>query len=85
MYLDLRRLIIAIMNKPRILVLDETLSAISIEYQEKLSMFISQICRDMGFTILLVSHQPTLAEKANTKLLVTRIGEQSKVHQLETA
>lgn len=74
-----RIVVIAILNKPRLIMLDETLSAVSIEYQEKLSTFIKQIADDMGFTIIIISHQPTLAEKCNLQYIVSKSGGFSKV------
>ena len=74
-----RIVVIAILNKPRLIMLDETLSAVSIEYQEKLSTFIKQIADDMGFTIIIISHQPTLAEKCNLQYIVSKAQGFSKV------
>ena len=74
-----RIVVIAILNKPRLIMLDETLSAVSIEYQEKLSNFIKQIADDMGFVIIIISHQPTLAEKSNIQYIVSKAQGFSKV------
>lgn len=74
-----RIVVIAILNKPRLIMLDETLSAVSIEYQEKLSNFIKQIADDMGFTIVVISHQPTLAEKSHIQYVVSKAQGFSKV------
>lgn len=74
-----RIVVLAILNKPRLIMLDETLSAVSIEYQEKLSTFIKQIADDMGFTIIIISHQPTLAEKCNLQYIVSKSAGFSKV------
>lgn len=74
-----RIVVIAILNKPRLIMLDETLSAVSIEYQEKLSNFIKQIADDMGFTIVVISHQPTLAEKSHIQYAVSKAQGFSKV------
>lgn len=74
-----RIVVIAILNKPRLIMLDETLSAVSIEYQEKLSNFIKQIADDMGFTIVVISHQPTLAEKSHIQYVVSKAHGFSKV------
>lgn len=74
-----RIVVLAILNKPRLIMLDETLSAVSIEYQEKLSTFIKQIADDMGFTIIIISHQPTLAEKCNLQYIVSKSRGFSKV------
>ena len=78
-----RIVVIAILNKPRLIMLDETLSAVSIEYQEKLSNFIKQIADDMGFTIVVISHQPTLAEKSHIQYVVSKAHGFSKVLRIK--
>lgn len=50
----------------RLLVFDESLTFVSAEYQEALSQFIHQICQQLGFTIILIAHQPLLAKHADT-------------------
>lgn len=77
-----RIVVLAILNKPRLIMLDETLSAVSIEYQEKLSTFIKQIADDMGFTIIIISHQPTLAEKCNLQYIISKSGGLTKINQI---
>lgn len=49
----------------RFIVLDETLSAVSIEYQDKLSEFLKKLADKLDFTILLISHQPELSRASD--------------------
>lgn len=49
----------------KIMFFDETLNYVSRHYQEALSEFIKKLCEDMNMTIILITHQPLLAEKAN--------------------
>ncbi len=44
---------------------DETLNYVSKHYQESLSEFIKKLCEDMDMTVILITHQPLLAEKAD--------------------
>jgi DNA repair exonuclease SbcCD ATPase subunit len=62
---------VVLKEKRRLLILDETFSAVSAEYQEPLSNFISQLCKDFGFTIIVVSHQPALNTHASTSYVVS--------------
>lgn len=57
---------IIITKTERLLVMDESLAYVSIEYQEKLSKFLQQICKQMNFTIILVTHQPLMAKHSDT-------------------
>ena len=45
--------------------LDETLRAVSEEYQAPLGQFIADLCERTGLQVLLVSHQPTISEHAD--------------------
>lgn len=56
---------ILITKKERLLVMDESLTYVSIEFQEKLSQFLSKICEQMNFEIILITHQPKMASYAN--------------------
>lgn len=56
---------IVLKNKRRFIVLDESLNAVSVEYQESLSNFLKQLCDDFQFDIVLVSHQKALNTSAS--------------------
>lgn len=58
-----------------ILVLDETFAHVSAEYLEPLNQFIREIVDKSGIQILMVTHQPELAEYADA---VYRFGTDSK-------
>lgn len=49
----------------RFFVFDESLNFVSRHYQEPLSAFIKAICDELDITIVLVTHQPLLADKAD--------------------
>ena len=50
------------------LVLDESLGFVSVEYQPTLSQFLSEVSKEMGVTIILISHQPQVVERADIVL-----------------
>ena len=52
-------------KKENLLVLDETFSHVSEEYLGKLSHFLQQLVEKTGIQIVMVTHQPTLAESAD--------------------
>lgn len=55
---------IVLKKKRRFIMLDESFSAVSVEYQEGLSNFVRQLCDDFNFDIALVSHQKSLNVEA---------------------
>ncbi len=60
------KVVISIIHKnERFMVFDETLNFVSASYQPALSQFIRQLCEDMGVTIVLVTHQPIMADHAH--------------------
>lgn len=68
-------------NKAKIQVFDESLTFVSVEYQERLSVFIRKLCEDLGYTIVLVSHQPVLSSMAHIKYKVSK-NEQQTIYKL---
>lgn len=56
---------VLISGKEKFLIMDESLAFVSEEYQEKMSMFLNQICNQMSFTIVLIAHQPKLVSFSN--------------------
>jgi hypothetical protein len=64
---------IVLKKKRRFIVLDESLNAVSIEYQEGLSNFIRQLCDDFDFNIVLVSHQKSLNTEATRAYEVSSV------------
>lgn len=63
----------------RVLVMDEPFSAVSEEFLEPLSELLQSIVTDLGFQIILVTHQTSLAEAADRVYRVTGKGEMSLV------
>ena len=52
--------------------LDETFRNVSSEYQEPLGQFVSDLCSRTGLQVLLVTHQPEIAEYADTQYSFTQ-------------
>jgi DNA repair ATPase RecN len=59
-------------RKAKLLVFDESLTFVSKEYQERLSVFIRKLCEDLDYTIVLISHQPLLSSMAHTRYLTVK-------------
>lgn len=55
-----------IYKNERFMVFDESLNFVSRHYQEPLSQFIKKLCDEMDTTIVLITHQPLLADKADS-------------------
>lgn len=68
----LRVVTIITLNLRRVLILDEALSHVSDQYIQNTSSFLKELCEKMGFTILMVSHQPEFAAAANIHYQVAR-------------
>jgi hypothetical protein len=64
--LALRILTILRLNLYPLLVLDESLGAVSVDYEDNTSKFLRTLANKAGISILLVTHKPGLAEHANT-------------------
>lgn len=56
---------IIITNKERFIFLDESSNFVSAQYQPALGNFLKQICGQLGFTIVLISHQETINQSAD--------------------
>lgn len=61
----LRIATILILDKRRILILDETLAHLSRQYVPRASSLLRNICDELDFTILMVSHEPEFARHAD--------------------
>lgn len=61
----LKVITVLIAGNQRFMILDESLSMLSEEYQEPMSRFIKQICKDLKFTIVVIAHQPKLSTHAD--------------------
>lgn len=58
----LRVLCILKLNKPRLLLLDETFSAVDSEYINNVGTLISQLAKKLGIDVLLVTHNPGVTD-----------------------
>ena len=67
-------LILAVGNR-RLLILDETFSAVSGDLLSSLSELIRAIVTELDFQIILISHQPVLAEASHLSYRLTGPGE----------
>lgn len=56
---------IIITNSERFIFLDESSNFVSAQYQPALGNFLKQICGQLGFTIVLISHQETINQSAD--------------------
>ena len=74
-------------KKYPIMVEDESMADVSYHYQERLSQFISQLCKELQCDLLLVSHQELLNTKADIIYDLTHDGVETKIvsvsHQRE--
>jgi len=68
----LRVVTIVTLNMKRVLFLDETLAHLSDQYHANASRLLKKLCDELGFTILMVSHQPAFAEHATTHYLAVQ-------------
>lgn len=47
------------------LLLDEPFSFVSEKYRQNLSLFIRELCKEFGYTIIIITHEPEFAEFAD--------------------
>lgn len=65
-----------------LIVLDESLTFVSENYQERLSLFIKEISEKFGYDVLLISHQPKLNTHANKIYEITKKNEISSIKEV---
>lgn len=61
----LRVVTILMLGMKRVLFLDESLSHLSIQYIPNAAKLLQKICKELGFTILMVTHQPEFTSFAD--------------------
>jgi len=61
----LRVVTIIVLGQRRILLLDESLSHLSEQYHETASTLLKKLCKELGFTIVMVTHQASFATHAD--------------------
>jgi len=69
----LRVTTILILDLKRFLVLDESLAHVSEQYVHPTSKFLKKLCEELGFDILMVTHQKEFAEYADLHFEAKRI------------
>jgi DNA repair exonuclease SbcCD ATPase subunit len=62
----LRVVTIIVLKQKRFLALDESLSHLSVQYHENASALLQKICKELGFSILMITHQEGFVRHANT-------------------
>ncbi|MFQ6605659.1 MAG: ABC transporter ATP-binding protein, partial [Fidelibacterota bacterium] len=58
----------ALMNQPDVLLMDEPTGNLDTGNADKIITYIQQICRDMNQTVLLTTHNPTVAKASHIHL-----------------
>lgn len=66
----LRVMLITMLGLRRVLVLDETLANVSEQYIPEVSRLLKKLSTDLGFEILLVTHQPEFASHADAHYVI---------------
>lgn len=69
----LRVTTILVLDLKRFLVLDESLSHVAAQYVHPTSKFLKKLCEDLGFEIVMVTHQPEFAEYADKHYEAKRV------------
>ncbi len=64
----------ALMNKPKILLLDEPFSALDLNMRRKLQLDIKKFHKKFNITIIMVSHDPSEIYKLSTRVIVLEEG-----------
>ena len=57
--------VMILLNQKRFMILDEKFSNVSKDYQPGIGKVLSQICKEFGFFILLITHNPEILEHAD--------------------
>lgn len=79
----LRLLCILKLNRGRLLLLDETFSAVDTGYIENFSQLVVQLCKKLGMDIFLVTHQVGFVDYANRSYRINRTDNKTEVIQLK--
>jgi len=64
----------AIAQGARVLLLDEALSQMDLHHQARIGVFLRSLCREKGYTVLLVSHDWNLATEWASRCMLLRNG-----------
>jgi chromosome segregation ATPase len=81
--LILRVLAMRRLKKWPLLVLDETLAAVSNEYIEQTSLFLKELSAKTSISILLITHKPSFTEHADVSYHVSTLSDEDGGRQLQ--
>jgi len=70
-------------NKFPMMVLDETFSFVSVQYQERLSEFLKSLCEKFNYSFVLVSHQDKLNVNSDVIYEINKVGNKSVVKKIK--
>jgi hypothetical protein len=79
----LRLLCILKLKRGKLLLLDETFSAVDTGYIENFSQLVVQLCKKLGMDIFLVTHQVGFVDYANRSYRISRTDNNTEVTQLK--
>lgn len=79
----LRLLCILKLNRGRLLLLDETFSAVDTGYIENFSQLVVQLCNKLGMDVFLVTHQVGFIDFANHSYRINRVSNKTEVISLK--
>lgn len=79
----LRLLCILKLKRGKLLLLDETFSAVDTGYIENFSQLVVQLCKKLGMDIFLVTHQVGFIDYANRSYRINRTDNNTEVIQLK--
>ncbi|MFD2176645.1 spermidine/putrescine ABC transporter ATP-binding protein PotA [Veronia pacifica] len=65
----------AVVNKPKVLLLDESLSALDYKLRKKMQMELKQLQRKLGITFIFVTHDQEEALSMSDRIIVMRSGD----------
>lgn len=69
-------------NTRRVMFLDEAFAQVSVEYEERLAQFISELCENAKLQIILVTHSTTYFDSADRAFSVSQKGGKTSVTQI---
>ena len=64
----------ALINRPRLVICDETTSALDVSVQSQIQNLLQELRRDLGLTYILISHNLAVVEHMATRVAVMYLG-----------
>ncbi|MCW2278909.1 ABC transporter ATP-binding protein [Heliophilum fasciatum] len=68
----------ALIRRPKVLLADEPTGALDLDTGNKLMELLQNLCREAGLTLVVVTHDPTVASKANREVKLLGINQEYK-------